>query len=378
MHTGKRIITFLFLLSFGFFIGTSAIQAGIGQSGYGWLWGGSDTGAPKDPLVSPSNYPWNYVPTGPGWISLNSSDCDSDNNGFVDAACGGDNATRTAVNYGVSIPLSDGVLSGYAWSDRYGWISFNAADVAGCPSGTCNARRVGNALQGWARILSFDQSTEGLWKGFIALDATSAGSSLTYNGVAVPSVTINADNTLSGYIYSDEIGWVDVSRARIQSVPTLQLCRDGVPFAVGGETRTMALNLKPAAMSTANMTTYFDGTPGDCAGTDVTAATNFTDTASLVVTVSPFGSTPNVFTGNDIPGSSAAGQQSASETVTVSYAGQTITIPVTVTEFCVSSCPAEEAKHCPGTFDTVNSCGGPETCTGTRSCDFNWKEVAPE
>ncbi len=363
-------------------IATTSVQyvlAGNGQSGVGWLWGGSDTGTVKDVAVDPRN----YVASGPGWISLNSSDCDADNNGFVDVSCGGNNTSTPSIDYGVNIPLADGVLSGYAWSDRFGWISFNAADVTGCPSGICNARRVGSALKGWARILSLNGT--GDWKGFVAIDQASSGGSVSYSGVNLPSVMIQADDTLSGYIYSDEVGWIDVSRASIRTVPTLQLCRDGgsTPFAQGGETRSLALNLQPAAGSTANMTTFFDTTP-DCFGTDVTMRSTFTDNAaSSVVTISPNGSNPNVFMGNDVPGSSAAGQQSASETVTVFYSGQTITVPVTVIEFCSSNCTAAiQAGTCQGQLPNPvvkNSCGGDElSCLGTRSCDFNWKEVAPQ
>ncbi len=365
MRVGKQILTFLLLLSAGFFIGVKAIHAGVGQSGYGWLWGGSDTGTVKDVTVDPRN----YVASGPGWISLNSSDCDTDTNGFVDVVCNGNNTTTTAIDYGVDVPLTDGVLSGYAWSDRFGWLSFNAADVAGCPSGICNARRAGNTIQGWARILSLNST--GDWKGFVALDQASSGGSVSYNSVNLPSVIINADNTLSGYIYSDEVGWVDVSRASIRAVPTLQLCLNGSSFAVGGETKSIALSLG----DTRNLTAFYDAIL-DCSGTDVTD-TSITDTVSSVVTLS--GASPKVLRGNDVPGASNPGQQSASETVTVTYSGQTITVPVTVTEFCASNCAATQANYCQGqTYQAPNSCGAQETCTGTRSCDFNWKEVAPE
>jgi len=42
------------------------------------------------------------------------------------------------VNYGVNIG-SDGIFSGYAWSENIGWISFNQSELSGCPSGTCRA-----------------------------------------------------------------------------------------------------------------------------------------------------------------------------------------------------------------------------------------------
>ncbi len=56
-----------------------------GTSGdfFGWAWNANDTGA------------------GAGWISFNSKDCDVDNNGFTDTACGGDNATTALPSYKV-------------------------------------------------------------------------------------------------------------------------------------------------------------------------------------------------------------------------------------------------------------------------------------
>ncbi len=53
--------------------------------------------------------------------------------------------------YGVCLTNDQTTLTGYAWSSNVGWISFNQAHLTGCPSGTCSARLVNGALQGWAR-----------------------------------------------------------------------------------------------------------------------------------------------------------------------------------------------------------------------------------
>ena len=47
-----------------------------------------------------------------GWISFNCTDTDT---------CG-------SVNYGVNTAIN-GDMSGYAWSDNIGWISFNSSDL---------------------------------------------------------------------------------------------------------------------------------------------------------------------------------------------------------------------------------------------------------
>lgn len=116
--------------------------------------------------------------------------------------------------YGVSEDSATGALSGYAWSDNLGWITFNSAEVSGCPSGTCapavNLSR-GN-VTGWARACSafagkslcsgtLDGNSGG-WDGWIAL---SAG-----NGYGVTQNL--ATCTWSGYAWgSDAVGTISMS-----------------------------------------------------------------------------------------------------------------------------------------------------------------------
>lgn len=56
---------------------------------------------------------------------------------------------------------------------------------------------------------------------------------------------------------------------------------------------------------------------------------------------------------------------SESKTVTVSVVACTDT----------RTCVGEASKHCNGSTFTLDLCGFLTTCTGTRYCDFNWKEV---
>jgi|GEM_PF-1809941 len=171
----------LFLLVFAL-SSVVKIHAGTSDSGSGWLWGGSDDGAGNN--------------TGVGWISVNNTNQ------------GG------AVSYGLSIPSGTGDISGYAWSENIGWISFNAADIAGCPQGSCKAEKIaGNNFKGWARVLGIRDAlavgNSGGWQGWISLSGAQYG------------VKINADNTLAGYGWSDELGWIDFSRAKVTEVCSL-------------------------------------------------------------------------------------------------------------------------------------------------------------
>lgn len=127
-----------------------------------------------------SGYAWSDTV---GWISFNCTD---------ENTCG-------SVDYGVNADEDTGVLSGYAWNDAVGWISFNTSDLSGCPVGTCSATLSGGDLVGWAKALSADGNG---WDGFIRLFD---GSPANY-GVSVSA------GAFSGYAWgSDVVGWIDFS-----------------------------------------------------------------------------------------------------------------------------------------------------------------------
>lgn len=65
-----------------------------------------------------------------------------------------------------------------------------------------------------------------------------------------------------------------------------------------------------------------------------------------------------------------------SEVVNVLYGAIPASVTFSVPNICSTDCSAA-ADTCRGTtFDDANGCGT-NNCTGTRYCDFNWKEVAP-
>lgn len=69
-----------------------------------------------------------------GWISMNSTNCDVDANGFVDSGiCGGNNSSTSVINYGVN-KRTDGNLVGYAWA--------NPADDTGVVSAPASAPNI--------------------------------------------------------------------------------------------------------------------------------------------------------------------------------------------------------------------------------------------
>lgn len=125
-----------------------------------------------------SGYAWGDTV---GWISFNCTDTSSCN----------------TVDYGVGINESSGNLFGYAWSPNIGWITFNQNELSGCPSSPCRARLINNALTGWGRALSSQDQESGGWDGWISLSGTNYG------------VTLNG-STFSGYAWGSAIvGWIN-------------------------------------------------------------------------------------------------------------------------------------------------------------------------
>lgn len=166
----------------------------------GWFWGGGDI----------DNVQLSGDETGLGWISTNSADFGSG-----------------LIPYALNVPLN-GDISGYAWSENVGWISFNGADLLGCPAGFCGAKSQGNAnkFKGWARIMSIaqDPTNAGGWQGWISLsslncdadeDGTSEGAiGCPAAGVSIPNYGVGIDSVgqLSGYGWSDELGGISFNK----------------------------------------------------------------------------------------------------------------------------------------------------------------------
>src|SRR3989344_4879314 len=82
-------------------------------------------------LDNTSGYAWSE---NIGWISLNSSNCDPDNNNQSNGATGCPSTGSAVPNYGVSIyrpsnwsDAEAGKFSGWAWSENIGWVAFDRA-----------------------------------------------------------------------------------------------------------------------------------------------------------------------------------------------------------------------------------------------------------
>lgn len=189
------------MIALAIMLGTTIkAYAGNQDSGRGWLWGGSEN--PPDAVINGNE-------TGLGWVSINNVD----NAGT---------AINGAISYGVKIPAINGAVTGYGWSENYGWISFNGADLAGCPQAA--AARSGNTLTGGARILSIRDGglNAGGWLGCISLSGTLQDLVTPYG---VDITKMNGTGANPTYAWSDELGWIDFSRSVVVDpcVPTAWL-----------------------------------------------------------------------------------------------------------------------------------------------------------
>lgn len=100
----------------------------------------------------------------------------------------------------VTIPDSNGPVTGYAWSSNIGWIDFSPA---GPYPTTPNhgVERIGSTLQGWARVVSiaeaFADGNSGAWQGWIRFSSSYNGGVQLKNGF------------FSGFAWSPELGWFE-------------------------------------------------------------------------------------------------------------------------------------------------------------------------
>lgn len=318
----------------------------------GWAWGGGVT-------LNPVGF------DGIGWISMGST---------------------VAPTYAVNVP-SSGNLSGYAWSEHYGWISFNASDVAGCPGGgICDARRSGDNILGWARIISIcdtgnagnahtrdghcdagdDGWNAGGWNGWIKLDVGGG------HGLLVSRM--NKSGVTPTYAYSDELGWIDFSFAGFGN--TLTICEGSFPRKLGTS------NIPLSSNATTTLTARY-GLVGNCSDplVSVTWSTeNNPDDAISLPTPTPIGQTVVVTAKANITPSSK--EENVIATCGIPSCGVVVNETAKAVVSCLprtcSNFGAQTSTYCPNESRIMNNaCGGTISCSGTRHCNYNFTETSP-
>ena len=232
----------------------------------GWLWGGSDDGLGNA--------------TGVGWI----------------------NATGT--NYGITLPIGDGTISGYGWSENVGWISFNASDLTGCPSGSCLAVKSGNSITGWARILSIKDAltigNSGGWQGWVKLNGLGYGLQMN------PSDGSFTKSATTSYAWSDELGWIDFSRVSFKTLlagisASPAIVADATPINISAVASGTTTGDVKYELDCNNSGDFTDGTVTEASGTHIFSSIctyASTSTAAVRITregLTVTGTTPIIF-----------------------------------------------------------------------------------
>ncbi len=131
-----------------------------------------------------SGYAWSSLPDG--------NNPDDDGAGWI---------KFSGPNYGVVANTFSGNLSGQAWSENFGWLSFDSADIAGCPSAPCqpNVNPSTGAVTGWARFIAAPTGTTDTWNGWVHLSDGSTYA-VTYN---------SGTQEFSGNAWGENyIGWI--------------------------------------------------------------------------------------------------------------------------------------------------------------------------
>ncbi len=211
IHTLRKITLFaaslvvaaaVLILVIGQVRGTQEVDAGANHNFAGFAW--SDMPTTSNEVSNPTG---GTVGRGAGWISFNSLD------------------TGSSVDYGVNVDAA-GTITGTAWSEHVGWISFNT--VSGCPAGTCQPRIENGSFRGWARALSYTDPQAGGWDGWISFSSTNHGGSVPYGW------TVNASGVVSGYAWGgDVLGWIAPQGLQInQNLPIANLVLTANPVTI--------------------------------------------------------------------------------------------------------------------------------------------------
>ncbi len=282
--------------------------AGKNDTVSGWAWSGT-----QNPSGDVAGF---------GWVSTNRIDCDNDDNGESDGGYGCPPSGTIISDYGVNIPDAGNALSGYAWSERVGWISFEGSDLSGCPSGTCNARRVdggsGNPdeIHGWARILSVANAgaNNGGFSGWIKLHSEPSDS-IAY-GVDLDESSIPM--RLTGYAWSDEFGWINFSRVVVGPIPDLVICPSSFSMASGA---TLQLKLWVGGNWGTVTCAYIAGHTSEFSDVTSSSDSSWVSVDSGIATVGNGGGTNKGL---------VTGVANGSTTITATYKGLTTNSYVTV------------------------------------------------
>lgn len=164
----------------------------------------------------------------------------SENIGWISFNCTDDSCV--SFDYGVSIDDITGEFLGYAWSENIGWIDF--APVGPYPEVPDHSARLeaDDTITGWAKVLSADDNG---WDGWVKLSDTVLAYGVKHNV---------ASNELEGFAWgSDVIGWISFNSNNCDTDDN-----DFIDAGCGGDNST-TLSFDYAVVYSAPITECNDG-----------------------------------------------------------------------------------------------------------------------
>ena len=170
-----------------------------------------DTGA-----VAIKNWGWASVgqTLGIGWLRTSYD--------ALASMWGTSNQPADSISYNVYMN-SDRSLHGYAWTDSYGWLSFDPPDLNGCPLGTCAPTVASDgSVSGWAKFIAADPS-QSAWNGWVSLRGIAKdgsayglcyGDAKDLNGAGCQENGSATNNKFSGFAWGGDVtGWLGFNNA---------------------------------------------------------------------------------------------------------------------------------------------------------------------
>lgn len=176
-----------------------------------------------------------------GWISFNSNNCNIDGDAIYEGSSetgapvpfpAGCPTSGTVFPYGINLDSGTGVLSGYAWNENIGWITFGRSIAlpsgGNPPSAPYNsgdaylAKLDGANLTGWARAIS--ACSDDLWNGTNCTGLGAGNKSGGWDGwikFSDGGTRYNVSKTgtdFSGWAWgSDVVGWISFNSKNCDS-----------------------------------------------------------------------------------------------------------------------------------------------------------------
>ncbi len=145
---------------------------------------------------------------------------------------------------------------------------------------------------------------------------------------------------------------------------TLKICQNSCSSAIE----------PPASFSmnrfdTKNLVACYNDADGCTSATgDITTSAIWTEGGGNPVSLG--GSSPRILSADNV----------GTESIQASYSGNTVTRSVTVTCTDGGACQRDGRSQSlcqKDSFTVTDNCGQVQNCTGEKTCDYNWKEVAP-